>query len=394
VLLAVSATAGGLIGKAPFFGLDFQNMYAFHDCFAQDNPYLATGEACGDYLGINMRYPPLLYWSFVWTRAFPFEAAYAVWVAFTVIASILALALWIPAVRRDGPMLLFTGLVLLQFPMLFQVERGNNDAIVLILWSLSAWLLVRGRAGWAGLLAGLSVLLKLYPAFAVLVIVTGLLARFRLGRETDDPLVRYATGGLLAVALFGLPLVSQTLDWVNLQLPSLMDEHSTLNAGVHALHFIAPGGQAWTLSLPLLAVWLWASNRSLRRDPALVLSGGLAISTYFANISVDYNLITTYPFLLVLFVRATSRGSNATTAAVLLLGLVAIVGHRGLFTIGGGDIGELVHIWLQWIWLMVAGIAVSSSRISTSEEPCADLSLWSARQEPSRTEQVGTGSAR
>lgn len=35
----------------PFYdtlGLDLQNQYVFHHCDAHDNPYLATGDHCGD----------------------------------------------------------------------------------------------------------------------------------------------------------------------------------------------------------------------------------------------------------------------------------------------------------------------------------------------------------
>ncbi len=379
VILAISATAGALIGKGPFPGLDFQNMDTFHDCVARDNPYLATGEACGDYLHRNMRYPPLLYWSFIWTRALSLEAAYAVWVAFTVVATVAALAMWVPASRRDGSMLLFAGLLLLQFPMLFQIERGNSDAIPLLLWSVSAWLLMAGRAGWAGLVAGLSVLLKLYPAFAVVVVLAGLLAKPRRGRLLERRLVRYCAGGLVAVALLGLPLIGQTIDWLDLQMPSLLSHRSELNAGVHELHLIAPDGQAWLLSMPLLVVWSLASHRLLAEDPALVLSGALAISTYFANVAVDYNLITTYPFLIVLFIRATSRVSNLATVALLVLGLIAIIGHRGLFILGDGEFGALLHIWLQWVWLMAAGIAVALGRVSRNDETREQLRLLPSR---------------
>src|SRR5580698_208147 len=54
------------------WGLDFQNLYTFHHCGRDHDLYAATGHACGDWLGRAMLYPPVLYWSFYWTRAFSF----------------------------------------------------------------------------------------------------------------------------------------------------------------------------------------------------------------------------------------------------------------------------------------------------------------------------------
>src|SRR5881392_1416985 len=53
-LLAVSVPAARLIPASPFWGLDFQNVYAFHHCDAANDPYLATGVECGDVFGRDM----------------------------------------------------------------------------------------------------------------------------------------------------------------------------------------------------------------------------------------------------------------------------------------------------------------------------------------------------
>ncbi len=70
---------------------------------------------------------------------------------------------------------------------------------------------------------------------------------------------------------------------------------------------------------------MFASADGCRRDPALLFAGALAISTYFSSLSNDYNLITAYPLLIMLFIRATSAPWSSLATALLLVGLVAIV---------------------------------------------------------------------
>ena len=110
---------------------------------------------------------------------------------------------------------------------------------------------------------------------------------------------------------------------------------------------------------------MFASARRLQSDPALLFAGALAISTYFSSLSNDYNLITAYPLLIMLFIRATSAPWSSLATALLLVGLVAIVGNRALFVFSNAAI--VGHIALQWVWLLAVGLAVATSRLRASE---------------------------
>src|ERR1700730_5401196 len=108
------------------------------------------------------------------------------------------------------------------------------------------------------------------------------------------------------------------------------------------------------IGIGLLVIWCLAAIREIERDPALIFAGALAISTYFSAISYDYNLMTTYPLLLVLFCRAVQDRSPGFrwTWALLLLGLIAVVGHRGV--LATYPLIRL-HVKLQLVWLAGVG---------------------------------------
>ena len=80
----------------------------------------------------------------------------------------------------------------------------------------------------------------------------------------------------------------------------------------------------------------------------------MKISTYFAGTSWDYNLVTTYPLLVVLFTRAMG-GGGAIAGVLLVVGLVGIVGHRAVFA-GNAALLRL-HVALQWAFLLGTGVA-------------------------------------
>jgi hypothetical protein len=69
---------------------DFSSLWVFHDCpVGRDNPYLAKHQVCGP-VG-DMIYPPLLYWSFAWTRWLRFDAAGHLWTVFVALGSVLSI---------------------------------------------------------------------------------------------------------------------------------------------------------------------------------------------------------------------------------------------------------------------------------------------------------------
>ncbi len=361
-LLAMLVLAASLPSfmTIPFSGpwpLDFQNLWAFHDCAARNDPYAATGLTCRDALFREMRYPPLLYWSFAWTRLLTFAAAGHVWTVFIAIGTVAATLAWIPRTAwSDGGAArhaLFASLLVVQFPLMFALERGNNDVIVLVLWTLAAFTFSTGRVGASGAIAGLAAAMKLYPVFACGIIGAGI-----LGSAVRRPAMRpralvFAGAGVIASAL-GLAIVfPQSLVFLTKVLPSYAGYPTGMSHFGHQLHNLWPYWNGWALALPILIAWIVAAVLVFDRDQVLLFAGSLAISTFFASTSLDYNLITAYPLLVVLFSR--SMGGPRIAAILLLLGVVAIVGHRAAFA--WSEAAMRVHIALQWAFLVGTGAA-------------------------------------
>ena len=157
----------------------------------------------------------------------------------------------------------------------------------------------------------------------------------------------------------------QTMLYLADELPRLTTMKPPLSTYTHALDNIAPAGVAWFLSLPLLAVWIVASARRLPNDPTLTFAGALALSTYFSSVSYDYNLITVYPLLALLFVRAIALPWSPVAIGLLLLGLIGVVGNRDWFL--GTELAMRLHIALQYLWLVAVGLAVAAGRLRDSE---------------------------
>jgi hypothetical protein len=90
----------------------------------------------------------------------------------------------------------------------------------------------------------------------------------------------------------------------------------------------------------------------MRARPQLCFAGALAISTYCARTSYDYNLLTAYPLLLVLFVDVARRNLRSVEAgwALLGLGILGVAGDRHLFLSGSY---AQVHIGVQLAWLLL-----------------------------------------
>ncbi len=364
-ILVISIPAVSGIPFHSFLGLDFQNLDAFHDCFARNNPYLATGAECGDVGARDQLYPPLLYWSFVWTRLLPFSAGALLWSAVVLVGTFAATIAWVPRARWTIPVVAFVGVLMLQYPALFAMERGNNDVMVLALWTLAMLLYLSGRFGWSGLVAGVAVALKLYPGFAAAVVGLGLVWWAFRDRTAWRRLALFTAGGIAAVVAAVVILFDQTMLYLADELPRLAGTGIPLLPYTHALHYIAPLGISWILSVPLLAIWVAASARQITNEPTLIFAGALAISTYFASTSYDYNMITIYPLLVLLFLRVLATPRDLVLLALLLIGLIAVVGHRGLFD--DSELAMQVHIALGWIWLVAVGLAVAVGRLSRHE---------------------------
>jgi hypothetical protein len=333
-----------------------------------------------------MGYPPLLYWSFAWVRLLSFSMAYLVWAAVIVAGTFLSTLAWAPPGRRRAAEVLFSLLLLLQYPLLFSVERGNSDVLVLILWTVAMGLFVSGRFAMSGLVAAITAALKIYPAFPAIVVGGGILWWAWKERAARPILLRFAAGGVATSAIVLLLTFDQTLAYLSDEFVRFASSRHGLGPWTHTLYPIAPGGASWLLSSPLLLAWLLAAGRRLPDDPVIIFAGGLAISTYFPPVSNDYNLVTAYPLLMVLFVRALSERSSRLTAALLVLGLVAIIGNRWLFM--WSEPAMALRVWLQWLWLALTAVAAAAGRLKDASP--ARVSTVDARQAGRDAQVIGT----
>lgn len=283
-----------------FVGLDFQNLWAFHHCELRNAPYARAdaGAVCGDAEQRNMKYPPLFYWSFAWTRPLSFDAALRVWLAVIAILMALSLRAW-----SASPLLI--ALLFVQFPMLFAFERGNTDAAVVALWTASFLLYRRGRDTAAGALAGLAAAFKIYPAFALLVVV------FTMRRRAVPFLLGAAASGAAASIVFG----RQTLQYLHVAL-AYAGERPLRSVFSHPVGTYYP--MPWLWIALLLGAWAAAAWRI---DDDLAFAGALAISTFAIPTSWDYNLICAYPLIAVLFARRDIRHGVALLLLLLTLTL-------------------------------------------------------------------------
>jgi len=362
---------------------DLQNLYAFHHCAARDDPYLSSGTICGDPEGRNMVYPPLLYWSFAWVRFLGNRAATLAWMSVVALGTVASLWSFAPARRwrQAGGLGLFVGLLAAQFPLLFAIERGNNDVVVLVTWALSLWAWRAGRPALAGVAAGLAISLKLYPAVAALVIGVALLVHALRTPEARPRVLAFAAGGMAGVLVPSLLLFSQVHTWATTRLPAFAALQWNPGVWNHAMNTLR-GVDPLPLQAILLGAWLVGGALAVARDPVQVFAGALAISTSFSNTSWDYNLITAFPLLLVQYQRAAERRWRPLGDALLLLGLVAVAGNRVFFSLSPALVQ--VRVLLLWGWLTASGLLAAWLAGPVGE---------SAAPGPARPDQAAAGAA-
>jgi hypothetical protein len=368
VLLVLIAIPGVqfIPGWGNTFGLDLHHVQAFHTCASRNAPYSATGSACGDPLVPFMVYPPLLYWSFIWTRFVSLSVGRWLWAAVIALVLLGVPLAWTrpdrdaaaPWARGRLAACIFGTVLLLGFPALFAMERGNNDVLVVLAWTLSFRFFQSDRSFLGGAMAGLAVALKLYPLLAAVVVVAGLLGAALTGGRRRWGAAALALAGIVLVpALVSLLLLDDTLQYLTARLPIFAAQISEVAVYSHSVPATLGAAPARGLGVALLLVWATVAFFRYSRRPREVLAGALAISTYFAATSYDYNLITVYPLLVVLLWRALARREPIDWASwvVFLLGAVAVLAPRGWLV---GSPRTLVFFQLVWLFL-AAGLVLA-----------------------------------
>jgi len=361
VLLLFSLRGFQLTPFYSFWGFDLYNLHIFHNCAAKNSPYGITGQACGEVFNRPIVYPPLLYWSFAWVRGLSLQTAFLIWAAFIALCLVVTGAttwvrLSLPATASTVLGCAFVVMLVPQFPSFFQIERGNSDILVLVFWSASFLAFSKRYYFIAGVLAGLSAMYKLYP------IISCLLVAMVVFTHNRKIFIRFSCGGALALLLALLFFPFQSYQYFTVALPEFNSSHGFVSIHSHSLPGLFKGNRLYSgiCTAFIFSVWLFTAATSRRLDIKLLFAGALAMSTYYAVVSYDYNLITTYPLLIVLFCIVLKESSanqlsleGLVAFCVLLLGLIVIIGDRRMF-IGHAEL----RVWLQVLWLVLTPLSL------------------------------------
>jgi hypothetical protein len=346
------------------WGLDLHNVQIFQQCVHGRSPYLVDAHACGDILDRPFVYPPFLFAVFIWLRPLTLWGAMYIWTACMFASFAVIFWAWARKIAREPrhaerhELVFFCVLLLLQYPFVFALERGNTDTIGVVFYTLGAYLFVRRQVWLAGMAAGLAAGFKLSPIIAVVVMTGSLLWAWRtVGIWTS---VKFAGGALTAFLLTLLIFFNDAKIFLFDVLPRFAKQLSYASQYGHSIPTYVGDNYrnfARTLAACLAAAWIWGGKRALARgDAAMALAGALAVSTYAQTTSFDYNLMTTYPLLLLIFLRAQRTGRFG----LLWFGLLALVGDRRLFTFPNAVVlTPHLHLTIQLSFLVVAALVAA-----------------------------------
>jgi hypothetical protein len=144
----------------------------------------------------------------------------------------------------------------------------------------------------------------------------------------------------------------QTLHYISRVLPAFARHLPAVTLYSHSVPATFGAASPW-VSAEIVLGWCAVAVLRLRRSPIEIFAGALAVSTYVARTSFDYNLITAYGLLIVQLSFALVRPPRpaAATFGVLLLGLVAIAGSRPWF-----EGHPKLHVAMQVTWLIASAV--------------------------------------
>jgi hypothetical protein len=348
----------------PFYlwrGLDLHNLFVFHNCGEfSNNPYIFSKTNCGDVSNRPMIYPPILYWSFAWMRLVSFRVAEKIWeiAIFGFISSSLALVYHMTPAKRGQIGALFFGLLLiLQFPMMFAMERGNVDALMVGLWVLGAWAFSKSKnyLGWACVTHAAA--FKLYPVFGVLVLILGqIFAKNVQAKVWIKTHIKPLVAASVLLLFYCILSYDMTIDYFFNILPKFTGRYAEIAFYSHSVPALLESHLilkllSWFL---LCGSWSFLVCKRILTDSFFVICGILSITTFFAGMSFDYNLITAYPLLFALYLRASSKRDWV----VLMTGLLFFTGQAGFFLAQRFVRGfpEGLHIASMMGWLIFVAI--------------------------------------
>jgi hypothetical protein len=276
-------------------------------------------------------------------------------------------------IGRGWEIAVFCGLLLLQYPMIFLLERGGTDVPPLFLWTLAALAFTADELVLCGVLAGIAGAYKLYPMIPASIIGFALVRRdYRNWRVWQTGYARFGVGLCATFGIINWFYRDEARVYFKLRLPKFAAEFSAAATFGHSLVSYAGADHDLYPKFVLLlffALWCFSAARAIALRPLLTFAATLAMSSYFAGTSYDYNLITTYPLLLLLFIEAQRTDRWST----LVFGLFAIVGERELFNSSVLNLfNPPIHLSLQFAWLVVVAVDLARQAPAVSATPEAE----------------------
>jgi hypothetical protein len=246
-------------GRYQFLGLDFLHNYrAARFWLDGGDPYHAY---FGDPAGRKLCYPPIVLPFFAWCKLLPPRQALTVW---TVALAVIAGAGVVAACRTrrelglwQVPLPFALAAILVSAPMMYAMERGNFDLLILWLVLFAAWALqarTLARDLGAGSALALAACFKLYPALLV-----ASLLPLRRGRA-------FACAGLATVGFASFQAQNHPVFIANLK------ELARLNSPEH-WKVISPTNHSITGNWRLL--WPGTKLKALAKVPPAVAAAAL-----------------------------------------------------------------------------------------------------------------------
>jgi hypothetical protein len=310
-----------------FKGLDFQNIYTYSvKCLSWPVPYEKTGTECGDVLGRPMLYPPLLFYTMTfWPKFFTFHEAAYIWeVVLLVMTTFAAILLWSLERRKSLMTLLGFGLIYPQLPVFYAMERGNNDAVVILLWAIGTYLYVKKNdLFWSGFLLGTATAFKVYPGFGCI----GLFLAFAFSKDWKS-LFRLGYGTAAGFLLFFILFLPSSWTYFMEVAPRYSHDHSVSSYFGHSLF---RGPDSLLIKIPLLILLGWGFSKRIKNDALLCFSFFATYGTFIPNTANDYSLLTAMPMALILLHRSLREKTSSGEWAFFMILMFAFFGDRTPF---------------------------------------------------------------
>ncbi len=353
------------IDKPFLYSFDFYNLFTYQNCEFRNQVYEPIKFDCGDDRG--MVYPPLLYYSFAWTRGLEFYRAAGIWSICIILLTTIAL-LFFNSFRRSWAYLVGP-LLFVQFASVFALERGNNDAQILFIWALAAYLSVKNFRNWSLFLMALATMSKIYPLVACFLVLGAWgLSQKALIADRLLPLhqvwsllkdgMRFKNPDLVKIALSCVVLFfifprdswlyfTQVLPhWSGQVIKPVIYSHSIQSLGKSVG---IPG------SLFILAgVYIFLNHARFfaRERQDILYASSILFSSFVPGVAYDYSLILSFPLLFILFKEAleSSKLIKSREYVLFVTGVLFVLGYRNLWV---NHLWNLAgwHILAQLIWL-------------------------------------------